>query len=77
MGVCYFNGQGVAEDYTEAVKWLRKAAEQGHAVGQYILGVCYFNGQGVAEDYTEAVKWLRKAAEQGHEEAQEQLDRIL
>ena len=30
LGVMYDNGQGVQQDYKEAVKWYRKAAEQGH-----------------------------------------------
>ena len=30
LGHCYFYGWGVAEDKAEAVKWYRKAAEQGH-----------------------------------------------
>ena len=63
-------GQGVPLDYTEAVKWYRKAAEQGYAKAQYNLGVMYANGQGVQQDYTEAVKWYRKAAEQGKARAQ-------
>ena len=28
--VCYENGQGVEADVNEAVKWYRKAAEQGY-----------------------------------------------
>ena len=31
LGTMYQNGQGVAQDYAEAVKWYRKAAEQGEA----------------------------------------------
>jgi TPR repeat protein len=27
----YANGGGVKQDYAEALKWCRKAAEQGHA----------------------------------------------
>lgn len=54
-----------AKNYVEAVKWYRKAAEQGLAEAQYNLGVCYANGQGITQSYTEAVKWYRKAAEQG------------
>ena len=38
--VCYDNGQGVAKDEVEAVKWYRKAAEQNHAQAQYNLQVC-------------------------------------
>ncbi|MHC5060354.1 MAG: secretin N-terminal domain-containing protein [Planctomycetota bacterium] len=70
LGVMYSNGQGVEQDYKEAVKWYRKAAEQEYAEAQYDLGVMYDNGQGVEQDYKEAVKWYRKAAEQGHAEAQ-------
>jgi TPR repeat protein len=57
----------------EAVKWYRKAAEQGSASAQLNLGVKYDNGVGVAEDNTEAVRWYRLAAEQGHAPAQKSL----
>jgi TPR repeat protein/uncharacterized membrane protein YhaH (DUF805 family) len=70
LGVSYDNGQGVAQDYVEAVKWYRKAAEQNYAPAQQNLGVRYYNGQGVAQDYMEAVKWFRKAAEQNYAPAQ-------
>lgn len=58
------------KDYTEAIKWLRKSAEQGNADAQYRLGFCYRCGYGVSKDYTEVVKWYRKAAEQGNADAQ-------
>ncbi len=35
----YVRGDGVVEDSAEAVKWYRKAAEQGNAVAQSNLGV--------------------------------------
>ena len=51
----------------EAVKWFRKAAEQGDEVAQSQLGDMYIIGEGVVpEDDEEAMKRLRKAAEQGH-----------
>jgi len=65
---CYSNS-----DYEEALKWYRKAAEQGHADAQFKLGVCYSNGYNVAKDYKEAAKWFRKAAEQGQADAQDAL----
>jgi TPR repeat protein len=65
LGMMFLNG-----DYTEAAKWLRKAAEQGIAEAQFNLGVMYYKGQGIPLDYAEAENWLRKAAEQGHAEAQ-------
>jgi TPR repeat protein len=77
LGVCYENGQGVEQDYTQAAQWYRKAAEQGLAEAQYNLGVCYYNGDGVEQDYTQAVYWFRKAAEQGLAEAQAALKRLV
>ncbi len=60
----------------EAVKWWRKAAEQGDERAQYNLGRCYDKGEGVAQDKTEAIKWYRKAAEQGHEKAKAALKKL-
>jgi hypothetical protein len=70
LGLCYLHGQGVAQDYVEAVRWFRKAAEQNDANAQFNLGYCYHEGQGVARDYVEAVRWFRKAAEQNDANAQ-------
>jgi hypothetical protein len=69
-GLSYAFGRGVQKDEVEAVKWYRKAADQGHAEAQYNLGVCYKNGTGVTKDENEAVKWYRKSAEQGYASAQ-------
>ena len=63
-------GQGVPQDYAEAVQWYRKAAEQGVAKAQFNLGLMYDNGLGVTQDYARAGKWYRKAAEQGYATAQ-------
>lgn len=30
LGLCYANGDGMLQDKAEAVKWYRKAAEQGY-----------------------------------------------
>ena len=49
-----------------ALKWYRKAANQGDARAQYNLGLVYTDGQGVAQDYAEAANWYRLAAGQGH-----------
>ena len=70
LGLMYFNGDGVTQDHTEAVKWYTKAAEQGHAKAQYNLGVMYEKGEGVTRSFKEAVKWYTKAAEQGLDSAQ-------
>ena len=69
--------QDKPEVKAEAVKWYRKAAEQGYADAQYELGICYRDGYGVAQDKIEGVKWLKKAAKNGVKKAQDALDEIL
>ncbi|MDB4521582.1 sel1 repeat family protein, partial [Akkermansiaceae bacterium] len=66
LGRMYASGNGVPQDYSEAVKWFRMAAEQGDARGQHRLGVMYELGYGVPQDYAEATKWIRKSAEQNY-----------
>jgi hypothetical protein len=66
-------GEGVPQDYAEAEKWYRLAAEQGIADARFNLGVMYVEGRGVPQDHAEAVKWYRLAAQQGHARAQSNL----
>ncbi len=70
LGNAYHTGQGVAQDNAEAVKWFRRAAEQGDAKAQSNLGFIYGEGLGVSQDDAQALKWFRKAAEQGDARAQ-------
>ena len=73
----YYTGQGIVQDFKEAMKLFRLAAGQGHTEAQNNMGLMYAKGQGVSQDYKEAVKWWRLAAEQGIAEAQNNLDLIL
>ncbi len=61
------------QDYAEAMRWYRKAAEQGRASAQYNIASLYERGLGVTQDFAEAVGWYRKAAEQGYPSAQNNL----
>ncbi len=70
LGVMYEFGKGVPQDHSEAVRWYRLAADQGHDRAQCCLGHMYDSGKGVPQDYSEAVRWYRLAADQGHDEAQ-------
>jgi hypothetical protein len=63
-------GQGVQQDYAEALKWYLKAAEQGDADSELNLGYLYQTGSGIKKNEKEAAKWLEKAAEQGIREAE-------
>ena len=73
LGVAYENGEGVPQDYAEAVRWYRLAAEQDNASAQFNLGLMYSNGEGVPQDYAESARWYRLAAEQGEASSQQNL----
>ncbi len=62
LGLMYYKGRVAAQDYTEAVKWWRRAAEQGFAEALNNLGMMSGNGDGVPKDYVEAHKWFDLAA---------------
>ena len=74
LGVMYQNGEGVPQDYKEAVKWYRLSAEQGDDGAQQHLGNMYKKGLGVLQDYQEAVRLFRLSAEQGFAVAQYHLE---
>jgi len=64
------------QNFAEAIEWLRKAAERGHAGAQNVMGISYRLGYGVQQDYAKAADWFRKAAAQGFEQAQKFLDEL-
>jgi hypothetical protein len=57
LGARYATGEGVTQDYSEAVRWFTKAAEQGHILAQATLGAYYWAGRGVPQDLTKAYYW--------------------
>src|SRR5438034_695195 len=73
LAICYQTGQGVQQDYQEAVKWFRRAAEQNDAAAQCYLGLGYETVRGVPQNLREAVKWFCRAARQGDKTAQHNL----
>mgnify|MGYP002640615052 CR=1 FL=1 len=62
-------GDGVVQDYAEALKWYRLAAEQGSPYAQHNLGVMYENGNGVVQDNIRSHMWYNIAAANGIENA--------
>lgn len=77
LGVCYEQGDGVAQDFHQAVYWYRKAAEQGYDKAQLNLGLCVYNGYGVPADHAKAAELLRLAARNGNMYAQYNLAVLL
>jgi hypothetical protein len=57
-GTLYYLGKGVAQDYAQARRWFRKAAEKNFAGAQYNLGVMAL-GQGQDRNPMEAYQWFR------------------
>jgi TPR repeat protein len=70
LGLIYYNGRGVSQDYAQGVAWFRKSAAQGNADAQNELGRAYYFGKGVPQDFVESASWSRKAADQGHSGAE-------
>ena len=60
----------------QAVKWYRKAAEQGHATAQSNLGFCYLLGHGVESNLRTGYMWLYLAKLNGNTNADEWLKEI-
>lgn len=66
----------IAKD-TLAARWFRKAAEQLHPSGAFLLGRCYVHGRGVPKDRIEGVAWMFSCAKGMNENEQETLKEIL
>lgn len=62
LGLRYFAGDRVRQDFDKAIACFYRAAEHGHGLAQYCLGFCYDTALGVEYNKNEAAKWYRKAA---------------
>ena len=72
----YDNGDGVVQDYAEAVKWYRLAAEQGNAMAQTNLGFMYEYGRGVLQDNILSHMWYNIASANGDKKSSEWRDGV-
>lgn len=70
LGVMYNIGEGVRQDYTQAIHWYQKSANQGNRYSQNNLGLMYKTGQGVRQDYAKAFDLFKKAANQDSPDSQ-------
>lgn len=76
IGLMYFRGEGVPQDYRQARVWFEKAAMQGLGEAQYNLGAMLEQGLGTEKNATTARAWYEKAAGQGNAHAQYNLARL-
>ena len=66
LGIMYLDGKGVAQNTSEAVRYLSLSAAAGSSLGQNNLGGLYRDGKGVPRDYTKAMQWFSASASQGN-----------
>lgn len=52
---------GLKQDYAEAERWYRLAANQGEPFAQASLGILYRFGKGVPQDFIQAYTWFHLA----------------
>jgi TPR repeat protein len=62
LGRAYAEGSSRSEDYAEAARWLRRAAQSGHGAAQADLAMLYGKGLGVPQDYVWSYAWFAAAA---------------
>jgi len=81
LGIYYYYGEEygylISQNYSEAIRWFKAAADQGYTDAQVLLGDCYYYGNGTRRDIVEAEAWYVKAANKGNERAKEMLMLIL
>ena len=93
LGMMFESGQGVPQDFKEAIRWYRLAADQGLIKAQeklnsllkksakaqinFGLGMRFESGEGVPQDFEEAIRRYQLAADLGLIKAQEKLNLLL
>jgi uncharacterized protein len=69
VGLMYRDGEGVPQDYAQAVVWFLKVANQGNEpygdLAKSCLGDMYRDGLGVPQDYFRAHMWYNLASTHG------------
>ena len=69
VGLAYLYGVGVDEDYREAERQFKLAADQGHVLSQYNLGVILSQGYGEPKEPVVSTAYFKAAAENGDADA--------
>ena len=70
LGMCYYEGDGVDIDHTQAAIYFRLAAVKGDADAQYNLGTMFLKGEGVEKNTSNALILYQQAAQKNHPNAQ-------
>jgi hypothetical protein len=76
MALRYADGEGVPQNYRDAMAWFARAAANGNDNAQWKLGLGYIQGIGVPPDERMAVVWFKRAANHGDIRAQRALSDV-
>lgn len=77
LGLFYYYGIGISQDYSKAAELWTKASDQGFEDAEYYLAHCYFDGTGVNQDYHKAAKIWYKLTNNGNYGARYNLGRCF
>jgi len=76
LGLHYYKGLGVNQDFQESFSYFKKAADKEHSDSQFYIGKFYHIGNGAyfgspaSKNFFEALKWYELAANQNNHKAQ-------
>ena len=76
LGVMLYEGEGLIQNFAQAIKYFELAANQGHPDAYFNLGVIYAEGEGVQINLPRAYAYLRFADVLGAADTHEALDEI-
>lgn len=65
LGVRYHTGDGVPQDYREAMRLYLAASDKGDKAAPAIIGLMYEDGLGVERDYQQAMRWSKLGYRRG------------
>lgn len=69
LGISYYTGRGIGQNYTKAVELLKEAALSGNTLAEFTLAKAYLAGNGVQYNRAVALELLRDAQNRGMKEA--------
>ena len=70
LGMCYYSGIGVAQNFIEAIHYLKHCASHRHADSVYQLALMVLNGEGCVKKEGGAVRLLKLGARLGSVQCQ-------
>ncbi len=63
LGISYYFGKDIEQDYAQAFKWLETPANKGNVMAQKMLSNMYAKGLGVEKNEEKAFEWAKIIAE--------------